>query len=206
VAKFRTKQAWVRQLNSTTWNRNRQEGKLDSQDLKGLDFTRKERSGIDFSGLRLDDACFRRCKLNGANFDGSNLENCNFEYAHLVGANLAGANLKGTNFRFADIRNTTFSETTNVDWHSFAGANVHGSNLQLNMPEKLTPWQHAEPERDVQKIKPNKESPNDRAKISREEFASFRKWVDSCLSGRNSANKQAILDKIDEIGPDQSVP
>jgi uncharacterized protein YjbI with pentapeptide repeats len=70
-------------------------------------------SGLDFSGLDLEDAVFTGCRLEGANFAGAKLDHANFFCADLRRANLRGASL-----RRADLRGT-----------SLQGANLSNADM-----------------------------------------------------------------------------
>jgi uncharacterized protein YjbI with pentapeptide repeats len=70
-------------------------------------------SGLDFSGMDLEDAVFTGCRLEGANFEGACLDNTIFFCADLRRANLRGASL-----RRADLRGT-----------SLQGANLSSADM-----------------------------------------------------------------------------
>lgn len=80
------------------------EKKFAGFDLRSIDCSLRELSGLDARGAALRDANFREARLIGADFSGANLSNAHFEKADLRGCRFVGADLEGADFSGADLR------------------------------------------------------------------------------------------------------
>ncbi len=99
------------------------EKKFANLDLRSIDCSLRDLSGLDARGAALRDANFREARLVGADFSGANLSNAHFERADLRNCRFLGADLEGADFSGADLRgaNLTGASLTGTTFGSERG-------------------------------------------------------------------------------------
>ena len=90
---------------------------IESRDFTGCDLRSIDASQRDLTGLvarqaQLRDANFKDCLLAGAVFDGANLSNAHFQKANLQGASFVGTDVEGADFCQADLRGANFENAS----------------------------------------------------------------------------------------------
>ena len=101
-------------------------------DLRSIDASKRDLSGLNAVGSLLRDADFRRSDLSGADFTDANLSNAHFEHSDLRGVTFKGTDLEGANLSGADLRGTKF-ENCSLIGSSFIQTEVDGSRLAVKV-------------------------------------------------------------------------
>src|SRR4030042_3114143 len=86
-------------------------GDKDFSNVKifGIDWARRDLSGFDFSGSKIEWCVFSGCKLNNANFSGAFLDWCLFDSADLSKSSFKNSIVYDSGFIDADISNVDFT-------------------------------------------------------------------------------------------------
>lgn len=96
-------------------------------------------SGLDFTGLRRENASFHQVNLTGSSFKNVHLQDPDFENSELHSVNFEGAFLEGANFQMARISRSNFEKTwllessfhlAEVRQSSYAGSELSMSKFQ----------------------------------------------------------------------------
>ncbi len=100
-------------------------------DFSGRDLTYLDLSGLDFKGATLRNSDCYGTDFTGANLTGADLSNVRLDRAVLIKADFSGANLSKATI----LRPTLFSDMTNnhADAPKFAGANLSGIKVSMYM-------------------------------------------------------------------------
>lgn len=103
----------------------------DRLDFSGRDLTYLDLSGLDFKGASLKYSDLYGTDFTGSNLTGSDLSHARLDRAVLIRANFSGANLEQATI----LRPTLFSDMTNnhADAPIFAGANLQGLRVSMYM-------------------------------------------------------------------------
>ena len=100
-------------------------------DFSGRDLTYLDLSGLDFKGAILKNSDLYGADFTGSNLSGADLSNARLDRSVLIRANLSGANLSQSTI----LRPTLFSDMTNnhADAPKFSGANLAGIRVSMYM-------------------------------------------------------------------------
>jgi uncharacterized protein YjbI with pentapeptide repeats len=119
--------------------------KRRSSKAEGLDLSRREfvenidLSGLDLSGIHLNEALLWYARLEGTNLSGAQMERAILRGAHLEGANLSGANADGIDLQGAHLEGTNLSKAqlkkasllrANIGKAILADAQLDGAELE----------------------------------------------------------------------------
>jgi uncharacterized protein YjbI with pentapeptide repeats len=102
-----------------------------------VDWSRCDKSGLNFTNQKLSKANLKRANLSNTNFSGTDFAGATLEGANLKGANLSNTNLDKAIFFQANLQN---SDLTNA---SFSGANfsqAYISGTKLNIYNFFSPF------------------------------------------------------------------
>jgi uncharacterized protein YjbI with pentapeptide repeats len=112
---------------------------------EGLDLSRREfeenidLSGLDLSGIHLNEALLWYARLDGSNLSGAKMERAILRGAHLEGANLSGAEADGIDLQGAHLEGTNLSKAqlkkasllkANIGKAILADAHLDGAELE----------------------------------------------------------------------------
>ncbi|MFA5952457.1 MAG: pentapeptide repeat-containing protein [Hyphomicrobium sp.] len=101
-----------------------------------LDYTGRDLTYLDLSGLDFKQASLRRADLYGADFTGASLKGVDLSHSRLDRAVLIRADFSGANLADATIyRPTVYTDLSNnlLDAPHFAGANLTGIRVQADL-------------------------------------------------------------------------
>lgn len=112
-----------------------QEGTL--ADLRGMDFSRAELTGVMLRGANLADARFRKAILTGADLAGADLTGADFHGADLSRADLRGAKLRDTNFHDAGLASADLTDSVGLLGAQLCGTDLAGAKI----PETAGKWE-----------------------------------------------------------------
>jgi len=88
-------------------------GDKDFSNVKifGIDWARRDLSGFNFSGSKIEWCIFSGCKIKNADFSGAFLDSCLFESANLSKSNFKNSTVRGSGFLDADLTDVDFSNS-----------------------------------------------------------------------------------------------
>jgi len=107
-----------------------QNGDKDFSDVRivGVDWSRRDLSGFNFSGSKLEWNVFNRCKLAGADFSNVFVDFCAFSSADLTKANFENSLIWDSSFDGAILKDANFVKSV-ITYVVFADANVNAANF-----------------------------------------------------------------------------
>lgn len=120
------------------------EARIDQAELRAMLVRDLDVSNADFSGSKLEEACFLEAQLNGATLSGTDLREAWFVCVDLSQGDLSDSDLRGAKFYFATLDETDLSgaQFVQTEWHDskLTNCKIYGIsawNLQLENTKQL---------------------------------------------------------------------